>query len=108
MIELRYFEPKEFTNPDGMDPGFLRKLDQARHIAGVAFHLTSTLRHGDPRSHGRGHAVDIRAHDSGTRFRIVKGLIEAGFTRIGVYDRHVHADDDPELPPFVLWMGTSE
>lgn len=44
---------------------------------------------------------------SRARYLIVRGALGAGFTRIGVYDRHVHLDCDPDLPPRVLWEGVS-
>jgi hypothetical protein len=83
-------------------------LDDARSIAGVPFVLTSAFRAGDPRSHGRGLAVDIRCSDSETRWRILKGVILAGFLRIGIYDRHIHVDIDESLPQRVAWWGRSQ
>lgn len=100
----KYFSSEEV---EGLNPALVEKLDLARDVAGVPFVLTSTFRQGDRRSHGRGFAVDIRANMSRARFRIVLGLIQAGFRRIGVYDKHVHADIDPELPKDVMWVGES-
>lgn len=107
MIALRYFQPGEFSEPGAMDEDFLVRLDEARHLAGIPFRLSSTYRAGDPRSHGRGKAVDIAATESRDRFHIVRGALLAGFRRIGVYDRHVHLDADPSLSPDVMWWGTS-
>jgi len=39
--------------------------------------------------------MDIQARTSYYRFKIVYGLIKAGFTRILIYKTFVHADTDP-------------
>lgn len=105
---MRNFTPDEFSDFAAMKPELLAMLDGARDVAGVPFRLTSTYRDGDDKSHGRGYAVDIRANTSGARFHIVRGLLAVGFHRIGVYDRHVHADCDPSLPSEVMWVGKSK
>lgn len=107
MIPLAHFTADEFSAPESMRAGFLRKLDQAREIAGVPFKITSSFRDGDLGAHGRGYAVDVRCRTSRARFHILRGAIEAGFRRIGVYDRHIHLDDDPSLPDAVVWWGMS-
>ena len=97
----------------GLDRELCAMLDQARHHANTPFILTSTLR--SPESsigvkdsaHLTGKAVDIRITDSVARFKIVRGLILAGFTRIGVYDKHAHADIDETKPQNVMWLGES-
>ena len=97
-----------------MKDEFLKKLDLARELAGVPFVITSGFRcekhnravGGKPNSaHTRGFAADIAAGDSLTRAKIVFGLIEAGFRRIGLdFGRgFVHADCDPEKPSPRLW-----
>lgn len=106
-FQLRYFTKDEFTQPERMDFDFLRALDEARDRAGLPFKITSSYRDDDLRSpHASGKAVDIQALHSYVRFRIVKSLFSVGFTRIGVYDRHVHVDTDG--PPNVLWTGESK
>lgn len=85
----------------------LDMLQSARTIAGIPFVITSGVRPGDPRGHGEGYGFDIRAHSGRARYKIVFALWVAGFTRIGVYDRHIHADCDPDLPTEVLWPGKS-
>jgi hypothetical protein len=105
---MRYFTDEEV---EGLDPDFVWMLDQARHIAGCPFVLTETVAKGGSHvkntAHQRGLAVDIRCHNSRPRFRILLGLIRVGFTRIGVYDRHIHVDMDDSLVQEVVWTGVS-
>ena len=105
---MRHFKESEFSDFSKMEPKLLARLDNARQEAGVPFKLTSTYRPGDEKSHGRGWAVDISCTESRSRFHIVRGLLAAGFTRIGVYDRHLHADCDPTLEPDVMWWAKSQ
>ncbi len=109
-----YFTDDEVA---GLDPQFVRRLNRARHRAGVPFIITSgrrtkarnaSLGGAKRSSHLTGHGVDIRARSGRARFAIVRGLILAGFTRIGVYNGHVHVDDDPRLPEPTLWAGKSK
>jgi hypothetical protein len=46
-------------------------------------------------SHLTGWAADIRADSSNRRYLVLKGLIEAGFTRIGIGQNFIHCDCDP-------------
>jgi len=111
---LRHFNKSEFNEPEKMSYPLLVKLDSARDVAGIPFTITSSYREDpDPTddensAHYEGLAVDIRAPDGYSRFRIVNALLAAGFLRIGVYDRHVHADVDPNKPAPVLWTGVSQ
>lgn len=110
---LTYFKPEEIV---GLDSDFVSKLILARKRAGVPFIITSGFRSikdneqvmGVSRSaHTKGLAVDLRVQDSRTKFKIVKSLIFEGFTRIGVYDKHIHVDADSTLHQEVLWVGVS-
>lgn len=92
---------------EGLDVQLVARLDRARGYAGVPFSLSSGFRAGDPKAHGKRLAVDIRAAGAWQRYQIVRGLIKAGVPRIGVYDRHVHADVDKSLPPG-MWSGRSK
>ena len=88
-------------------------LDDAREIAGIPFFITEgkiseQTVHVEHSAHFKGAAVDIRCWDSWSRFKIVNALLEAGFERIGIYDRHIHADIDEYLPQMVIWVGTSK
>jgi zinc D-Ala-D-Ala carboxypeptidase len=107
---------KWFSDADvfGLQPELVEKLDRAREVAGVPFIITSGFRDeehnrnlgGAPNSaHLRGLAVDLNVVDSFTRYRVVFGLLAAGFLRVEVSPRHVHADCDSSLPHPVLFLG---
>lgn len=113
MIDLDHFSASEFTEPDRMETQLLLALDETRKKAATPIYVTSSYREGDPKSHGRGWAVDIADNREGRecssrwRYAVVRAALGSGFRRIGVYDRHIHLDMDPDLPPAVLWWGTS-
>lgn len=97
----------------GLDPELCAMLDMARGKAGVPFIITSGLRtQADndalPESvkdseHVTGNGVDISCIDSSARYAMLKGLLAAGFTRIGVYEKHLHAGNSKTLPQNVCW-----
>lgn len=117
---MGYFKKSEFECPCGCGMGYddmsldlLEKIDNARRIAGVSFILNSAVRcpihnkgvGGSPTSsHLTGDAVDIACPFSGQRFRIIQGLLKAGFTRIGIAEDFIHADIDKNKPQEVLWV----
>lgn len=106
-----------FTDAEvsGLQDSTCLKLSVARGIAQLPFVITSGLRTPTENSqltesvkdssHLTGNAVDLACPDSSARFAMLKGLIQAGFTRIGIYSRHIHADDSPSLPPNVCWYS---
>lgn len=49
-------------------------------------------------------AWDVKATTSRQRFKILKGLIKAGFTRIGIHKSFIHADSDVSKDPEVSWL----
>lgn len=107
--ELRYFradEPGIAPYADKLSSDLLRVLDAARHEAGMPFSISSAYRPDDSGAHGRGLAVDIRCSGSIQRMAIVRALLNQGVPRVGVYDKHIHADVDPTLPQG-MWAGTS-
>ena len=64
----------------------------------------------DASSHPKGYAADIKCTTSRYRFQLLKALIEAGFTRIGIRinkerpeKSFIHADCDPDKDPEVIW-----
>lgn len=112
-MTYKYFSDEEAK---GLDPELMSKLDTARAVAGIPFVITSGLRTCsantaamgvESSSHLSGKAVDLAASDSRARFLIIRGLLAAGITRIGAYDKHVHADVDATKDPDVLWVGQS-
>ncbi len=114
----QYFQFEEFTcrckcGLNNTPPGFIWKLDKARGISGVPYKINSgcrCLKHnrcvgGSPTStHLRGIAVDIQARSNLRRFHILYGLLQAGFTRIGMGKTFIHADDDPRKAKEVVWL----
>ena len=121
---MKYFKIEEF-NCDGvicydkMDVDLLRMLDQAREYANTPFKLTSTWRSVEKNnslknssknsSHLKGRAVDIACTNSRSRALIIGGLVEAGFTRIGIGNTFLHCDladqlGDKKKDEIVFWM----
>ena len=97
-----------------MNPDFLDRLERARLYANSSFTLNSAFRcikHNqdiggtEGSAHTKGLAVDIKTPDSRSRFKIMYGLIKAGFKRIGVYENFIHVDDDLTKPVDVSWFG---
>lgn len=94
-----------------MNKNFLFVLDEARELAGIPFVINSAYRSPEhplsiknpSSSHIKGLAVDIKATDSITRFKIVKALIEVGFTRMGIADTFIHVDLDLDKTQNVIW-----
>lgn len=111
-----YFKATEFAcrccGVNGMKQSTIDRLIKAREIAGVPFIINSGYR--CPKrnaevggksegAHTTGHAIDIKAVDSRTRYLVVDAAIKAGFTRIGIAKTFVHIDDDPTKPQEVIW-----
>lgn len=115
--EWKYFKPEEV---EGLDDEFVAKLDQARHIAGIPFVITSGLRTPEknqsiigavPNSaHLKGLAVDLRVENGHEVFLIAKAAEKVGITRVGIYvdeknqPVHVHLDLDPDKPNEVTFV----
>jgi len=55
-------------------------------------------------AHLRGLGVDIRCHESHTRCKIIKGVVELGIRRFGIGKNIIHVDVDISLPQDVLWL----
>jgi uncharacterized protein YcbK (DUF882 family) len=115
-----YFKPKEFDSRD--DPGsgeremredFIKRLTDARAIAGIPFVITSGFRTaahnkkvgGVPNSaHRKGCAADIACNTDGARWIIVDALIRAGFNRIGIAKNFIHVDNDQGKNANRIWV----
>lgn len=103
----KYFKEIE-TN---MSKEFLFVLDEAREVSGIPFIINSAYRSPEhplsiknpSSSHIKGLAVDIKATDSKTRFKIVQALMTVGFTRIGIADTFIHVDLDLDKTQNVIW-----
>ena len=128
-MRYQYFTLSEFDSPDEvgsgrhMDREFVRLLDDARHIAGVPFRISSgggfrteaynaELCKRNPNasknsSHKRGLAADILTPDIRTRYAILTGLMRVGLNRIGIANSFIHVDDDPNKTEDVCWVYLS-
>ena len=111
--KFHFFTDEEVV---GLDQELVAKLDWARGRAGVPFTITSGLRSPSQNktvkgvqdsAHLRGLGVDLRVENGSARFKMVQALLLAGFRRIGIYDKHIHADRDETLPQDVIWVGES-
>ena len=79
----KYFKEIE----ENMDLDFLQQLDEAREYADIPFKITSAY----------------RISNSNMRFVVLKALIMAGFTRIGVAKTFIHVDADLDKSQEVAW-----
>ena len=103
----KYFKEIE----ENMNKDFLFVLDEAREFAGIPFVINSAYRSPNhplsvknpTSSHIKGLAVDIKATDNETRFKIVEALISVGFTRIGIADTFIHVDLDFDKRQNIIW-----
>jgi len=103
----KYFKEVEYK----MDVDFLVKLDKAREFAKVPFVINSAYRspeHAESiknptSSHIKGLAVDIKATDSRTRYKVLNALMHVGFNRIGIADTFIDVDDDKDKSQQVIW-----
>lgn len=114
-----YFKDSEVV---GLDTELVAMLDRARHRSGVAYIITDGLRSGtgiqdrnavNNSAHLAGRAVDLRCRDSRSLWKMLDGLLFAGFKRIGVYfivaggkatPTHVHVDNDLSKDQEVVWL----
>ena len=121
------YQPKYFTEDEfvrctpscklsDMDEFTLWQLDKARDLAGIPFILNSAYRsvsyekskgRKGTSSHCKGYAVDLRCKSSHIRLQMVSALINAGFTRIGIYPTFIHVDADPDKVS-AIWINTND
>tara|TARA_B100001093_G_scaffold511423_1_gene579232 strand:+ start:1211 stop:1564 length:354 start_codon:yes stop_codon:yes gene_type:complete len=116
---MRYFSYDEFDSPDQpgsgreMEATFLEKLDLAREHSGVPYVINSGFRTPEHNakvggvsgsSHLTGWAADIRADSSNRRFLVLRGLLAAGFNRVGIGQNFIHVDCDPSKAGNVSWL----
>ena len=118
-IKARYFNYNEFNCKccgENITSEFLiQRLDIARFIFGNPITITSGYRCENHNtdiggktksSHIRGLAADISCLDDFKRFSLLLALLEAGFTRIGIYPQHIHVDIDVDSKAHhIMWAG---
>jgi uncharacterized protein YcbK (DUF882 family) len=116
---MKYFTYEEFDSPDlpgsghEMQQEFLDKLDLARGLSNVPYVINSGFRTPEHNaevggvpgsSHLTGWASDIRTDSSNRRFLVLKGLLAAGFNRVGIGQNFIHVDCDPSKAGSVAWL----
>ena len=98
---------------DGIDDNLVYMLQVARDEAEVPFSPTSGCRcrvhclaigSKATSSHIKGLAVDVKAATSRKRALVLKGLVRAGFNRIGIGKTFIHADIDTSKSTDVVWL----
>jgi uncharacterized protein YcbK (DUF882 family) len=114
---MRYFKISEFDCPhcgkNEMDQNFINRLDKAREYAATPFIISSGYRckkhnkevgGSESSSHLKGLAADIVVVHSVQRYKILMGLIGAGFSRIGLGETYIHVDYDETKQSKVIWV----
>jgi len=104
---VKHFTDKEFNcrccGKLNISANLVLKLDLARDLAETPFIITSGYRcqkHNKKvggvkdSAHVKGLAVDIAVQNNITRLSILRGLIIAGFRRIGIGSNFIHVDID--------------
>jgi uncharacterized protein YcbK (DUF882 family) len=104
---VRHFQKKELycrcCEKLNISANLVLKLDLARALAETPFIITSGFRcqkHNQvvggvkDSAHVKGLAVDIAVQNNITRLSILRGLIIAGFRRIGIGSNFIHVDID--------------
>ena len=113
----KYFKPSEFQckccGKLNISEELVDRLYVAREKAGIPFVINSGYRcpkHNaevggkSDSAHKEGLAVDISAKDGYARFKILKALFDAGFERIGIDDKFIHADVDHSKPEETVFL----
>jgi len=108
----KYFSDEEVK---GLNTDLIYKLDRAREYYGLPIVITSGLRTPEENnkiggvensSHLFGLGVDIKASDDPyLRERLSWALGRAGFERVGVYEKHFHADTSIDKPRPAFFKG---
>lgn len=116
--KYRHFSREEFDSPDEVGSGdkmneaFINHLHRARVLSNTPFKINSGYRtpsHNrkvggkSTSSHLKGLAADIHCTSGHKRVKIVAGLIDAGFRRIGIADTFIHVDNDSSKPDSI-WL----
>ena len=120
-MHMEHFTEEEFSCKCGacdkgfadMQPETIDKLQVARHLADTSFKINSAIRckehntsigGSETSAHLTGHAIDISCPSSTKRFKIVKGLIDAGFNRVLIYPSFIHTDTDSSKPQNIITL----
>ncbi len=114
--KIKFFNKNEFNcrccGKRIISANLVLKLDLARELAETSFVITSGYRYPKHNqevggvkdsAHVSGLAIDIAVSDNVARLNIIRGLIIAGFRRIGIGKDFIHADIDKSKPNN-LWL----
>ena len=119
---MKYFKDSEFVRPDLLRPEMKELLDYLRALYGSPLIVSSSLRSakknasvgGASRSShklapdGLYSGIDLTTPANkltgAQKFRLVHIALDAGFSRIGIYEKHIHLDVEKYLPQNVLWI----
>lgn len=110
----KYFSQAEVLKWQ-LTPQLWQMLDKARALSNTSYNITSGRRTVSQNTsvggvegseHIFGTGCDIMADTSEKRIKIVSGALQAGFTRIGIYNNHVHLGIGklPNFPQNVMWV----
>lgn len=119
---IRYFHPQDFDCPNNpgtgqdMDKRLVEMLDSLREACDFPLYVTKgggyrTTEYNmavggvEESAHCMGLAVDVACIDSSKRDTILKESFNVGFTRRGIYERHIHLDVDDGKAQDVTWFG---
>lgn len=90
-------------------------LDRMRDMLGQAIIVTSGVRCAwynaqlpgavSDSEHTTGEGADLSCETSATRWKMLDAARAAGFTRIGIYRRHLHVGVSDALVDNVVWVG---
>lgn len=107
------------TEVEGLLPDLVYKLDRMRAFLGVPIRLTETVAKGgshvENSAHEKGLAADgtirskkdTRPYTLDEQVTIAWAAGRAGFSRVGIYNRHFHVDIDGGKPSPAIWTGVS-
>jgi uncharacterized protein YcbK (DUF882 family) len=117
MENIKYFKKNEFDCTccgfNNIKYNLVYKLDIVRTNIQTALIVNSgcrckkynKLKNGkDDSSHLYGEAVDIKCTNSRLRYKLIKELINVGFTRIGIAKTFIHGDISKNKSQQVIWV----
>jgi uncharacterized protein YcbK (DUF882 family) len=121
--KYKYFNISEFDCKSTPGSGskvsheLIKKLDIAREHSKCSYTITSGYRSKKhtqylidkgyktsmTSSHIKGLAADIAVENGPQRMQILKGLLYAGFNRVGISQFFIHCDIDKDKPQNTIW-----
>ena len=121
---IKHFKPVEFTckceqlcdHAVVISMSLVKKLDKVRDLIGMPIKINSgtrcekhnqrvggKIRSAHTPKQGVSHAVDVHCPNSAFRYAFLAAAMPM-FSRIGIGKDFIHVDDDPDLPPNVIWV----